>query len=182
MRTFLHSCCAYLTFIRYSLHLVDTIKVGTVNASLLTSGMKTANEVLFFLNAESEDEKPAKSQRKPPIMPRTNGSPAKAKTVGGKVLRNQSQRATQDEVHKTAAAKQMEHQRELHEKLHAEGLAKYSQEGDGAGGKEGKGWRKFQSYKGEGALPNEVEKLRVRPLVSQYLLVLTFLNQDLRRP
>jgi hypothetical protein len=28
-------------------------------------------------------------------------------------------------------------------------------------GKEGKGWKKFQSYKGDGALPSEVDKLRV---------------------
>jgi hypothetical protein len=28
-------------------------------------------------------------------------------------------------------------------------------------GKEGKGWKKFLSYKGEGALPSEVDNLRV---------------------
>lgn len=145
---------------KYSLHLVDTIRVGPDRASLLTNGSKSANEVLFFLNADSEEERPTK-ERRPPVMPRANGSPAKVKTVGGKVLRNQSRRATQDEVHKTAAARQMEHQRELHEKLQATGLAKYSEEGDGAGSKEGKGWKKFQSYKGEGALPSEVEKLRI---------------------
>jgi nucleosome binding factor SPN SPT16 subunit len=61
----------------------------------------------------------------------------------------------------TATAKLAEHQRELREKLQADGLQKYSEDGGGAGGKEGKGWKKFQSYKGEGALPPEVDKLRV---------------------
>lgn len=122
--------------------------------------MKSAKDTLFFLTPESDNEK-EKPKKKPPVAPRTNGSPAKTKTVAGKVLRNQSRRATQDEVHKTAAARQAEHQRELHEKLQTDGLAKYSEEGDGAAGKEGKGWKKFQSYKGDIALPSEIDRLRV---------------------
>lgn len=130
-------------------------------STLLTDGIKVTKDTLFFLTQGSDEERPKKSERKPPAQSRANGSPAKTKTVGGKVLRNGSRRAVQDEVHKTAAAKQIEHQRELHEKLQKEGLSKYSEEGGGAGGKEGKTWKKFQSYKGEGALPTEVDKLRV---------------------
>lgn len=147
---------------RYSLHLVDTIRVESNKSSLLTEGTKSSKDTLFFLTPESEDEKPKKSARQPPVLPRSNGSPPK-KTVGGKVLRNQTRRAVQDEVHMTAAAKLAEHQRELREKLQADGLLKYSEDGGGTGGKEGKGWKKFQSYKGEGGLPAEVEKLRVGP-------------------
>lgn len=129
-------------------------------SSFLTEGTRSPKDTLFFLTPESEDEKPKKSERQPPVLPRSNGSPPK-KTVGGKVLRNQNRRAVQDEVHMTAAAKLAEHQRELREKLQADGLQKYSEDGGGSGGKEGKGWKKFQSYKGEGALPLEVDKLRV---------------------
>ncbi|KAG7092167.1 hypothetical protein E1B28_008536 [Marasmius oreades] len=143
---------------QYALHLVDTIKVESGRSVLLTEGMKSAKDFLFFLTGESEEEKPAKSDRKPPVQPRANGSPAK-KTAGTKVLRN-NRRATQDEVHQTAVTKLAEHQRELHEKLQAEGLAKYSEEG-GSARKEEKGWKKFQSYKGEGALPPEVDRLRI---------------------
>ena len=125
----------------------------------MTEGMKGAKDCLFFLTGESEDEKPQKSERKKAsTQPRANGSPAK-KTAGTKVLRN-NRRAAQDEVHQTAAAKLAEHQRELHEKLQAEGLAKYSEEGGGTK-KEEKGWKKFQSYKGDGALPPDIDKLRV---------------------
>ncbi|KAK7440234.1 FACT complex subunit spt16 [Stygiomarasmius scandens] len=144
---------------KYALHLVDTIKVGPEKSSTLTEALKSAKDYLFFLTPESEDEKPQKSERKPPVQPKTNGTPAK-KTAGNKVLRN-NRRAAQDEVHQTAAARLAEHQRELHDKLQSDGLAKYSEEGSGTGGKEGKGWKKFQSYKGEGALPTEAERLRI---------------------
>ncbi|THV07844.1 FACT complex subunit SPT16 [Dendrothele bispora CBS 962.96] len=145
---------------KYALHLADTVKVGSERSSTLTEPLKSAKDYLFFLTQESEeDEKPQKSERRPPVQPKTNGTPAK-KTAGNKVLRN-NRRAAQDEVHQTAAAKLAEHQRELHEKLHNDGMAKYSEEGSGTGGKEGKGWKKFQSYKGEGALPSEAERLRI---------------------
>ena len=43
---------------------------------------------------------------------------------------------------------------------------RYSEEAGGTGGKEGKGGKKFLSYKGEGVLRQEAESLRVRPLMS----------------
>ena len=138
------------------------MKVESDSATLLTEGMKSNKDTLFFLTPESGDEKPKKNEKKPPVLPRTNGSPPKLKTVGGKVLRNQTRSARQDEVHMTTAAKIAEHQRELHARLHSEGLQKYSEEGGGTGGKEGKGWKRFLSYKGEAALPTEVERLLVR--------------------
>lgn len=127
----------------------------------MTEGSKSPKDTLFFLNPESEDEKPKGKDKNRASAPKANGSPTKQKTIAGKVLRNQTRRAAQDEVHQTALAKLIEHQRELHERLQAEGLQKFSEDGGGNGGKEGKGWRKFQSYKGEGALPTEVERLRV---------------------
>ncbi|KAH6918778.1 FACT complex subunit SPT16 [Coprinopsis sp. MPI-PUGE-AT-0042] len=142
---------------KYALHLVDTIRVDSTKSILLTDGVKSSKETLFFLDAESDAEKPKK---KPPVQPKANGaSAAKVKTVGGKVLRNQ--RAVQDEVRQGALSKLVEHQRDLHEQLQQNGLEKFSEGGGGTGGKEGKSWKKFQSYKGDGGLPNEAEKLRV---------------------
>jgi nucleosome binding factor SPN SPT16 subunit len=126
----------------------------------MTEGVKSPKDTLFFLTPDSEEEEDKKS-KKPPIAPLKNGSPVKQKTVGGKVLRNQTRRAVQDDVHQTALVRLVEHQRELHQILQSQGLAKFSEDGGGSSGKEGKGWKKFQSYKGEGALPSEVEKLRV---------------------
>ncbi|KAJ7445773.1 FACT complex subunit SPT16 [Mycena galericulata] len=140
----------------YALQLVDTIKIESNKSILLTDGTRSIKDTMFFLTPENAEEKPKK---KPPVAPRKSGSPSK-KTVAGKVLRNQ-RRATQDEVHQTAAAKLAEHQRELHHQLQVQGLEKFSEEGEGKEGKEGKGWKKFQSYKGEAGLPTDVEKLRI---------------------
>ncbi|KAK2467068.1 hypothetical protein APHAL10511_001326 [Amanita phalloides] len=141
---------------RYALHLVDTIKVDAKGSVLLTEPMRSTKDTLFFLNPEGDEEE-GRSKKKA----HANGLPPKQKTIAGKVLRNQTRRAAQDEVHLTAVARLVEHQREVHEKLQAEGLQKYSEDGVGTSGKEGKGWKKFQSYKGEVGLPVEVEKLRI---------------------
>lgn len=150
-----------LTFVRYSLHLVDTIRVGANKATLVTDGVKSTKETLFFINQEESREKPAKPTKAPPAKATTNGSPMKNKTAGGKVLRNKTRSAAQEEVLHTTAARISEHQRELHDGLQSAGLQKYSEEGDGTGKNEGKQWKRFQSYKGESALPREVELLRV---------------------
>ena len=137
---------------------MDTIKVEDAKATLLTEGVKSPKDTLFFLTQDSEEDQ--KPNKKVPAAPLKNGSPAKQKTAGTKVLRNQ-RRAVQDEVHQSALAKMIDHQRGLHENLQTRGLARFSEDGGGLAGKEGKGWKKFQSYKGEGALPSEVDNLRV---------------------
>ncbi|KAJ8699613.1 FACT complex subunit spt16 [Pleurotus ostreatus] len=142
---------------KYAIQLGDTIKIEAEKASLLTEGVKSTKDTMFFLNPESADEKPKKPEKKAPAVSRKNGSPPK-KTVAGKVLRNNRRN---DEAHVTVSAKLAEHQQELHGQLQAQGLEKYSEGGGGASGKEGKGWKKFQSYKGEGALPPDVDRLRI---------------------
>lgn len=162
---------------RYALQLTDTIKIGQDKSICLTEGVKSAKDTLFFLSDEADEPKPAK---KAPPKPATNGnSPMKNKTAGGKVLRNKTRSAAQQEVLQTAAAKIHEHQRELHEQLQTNGLAKYSEEGDGTSGKEGKSWKRFQSYKGEAALPKETESLRVR-LIPSVMVVWSSTNTQYR--
>jgi nucleosome binding factor SPN SPT16 subunit len=131
--------------------LADTIKVAAGKAILLTEGVKAPKEALFFL---TQDEKPA------PVKPIANGSPAKNKMAGGKMLRTKTRSAQQD-VSQTTMSRIAEHQQELFENRQRDGVAKYSEEGDGNGKNEGKQWKRFQSYKGEGGLPAEAESLRV---------------------
>ena len=76
---------------------MDTIRVGKDKSTLLTEGMKSTKDFLFFLTPESDDDKPKKTERKAPTQPRANGSPAKL-AVAGKVLRNNNRRAAQDDV------------------------------------------------------------------------------------
>jgi len=150
-------------FTRYALHLIDTVRVGPDKATFLTDGVKSPTDTLFYLNsAEDQDYGlTAKSAKNPPAKPPQNGSPVKHKTAGGKILRNKTRSAAQEEVLQTTTAKIREHQSELHGALQREGLAKYSEDGIKHGEKEGKGWKRFLSYKGEGALPKEAESLRV---------------------
>lgn len=142
---------------RYALHLADTIRIQEKGSVLLSEGIKSVKDQMFYENEGEDEEKPAK---KLPTIPRANGSPNK-KTVGGKVLRN-ANRSTQDEAHQTAAAKMIEHQKDLHSQLNERGVERYSEAGDPSATKEGKTWRKFNSYRGEAALPPEAEKQRVR--------------------
>ena len=134
---------------------------GKRPATCLTDGLKKPKHVMFFSDDGSEEEDTKTSAKK---GVNGNPSPLKNKTAGGKVLRNKTRNAGQEETTRGTATKIVEHQKELHAQLHKNGLAKYSEGGSGAGGKEGQGWKKFQSYKGELGLPKEVEGLRVSTL------------------
>lgn len=137
--------------------------MGSDKATCLTTGFKSVKDTLFFLNPDEDEAQSSKAPAKKAPSAKANGnaSPAKNKTAGGKVLRNKTRSAAQEELVQSMATKIADHQRELHTKLHDEGLSRFSEGGGGTGGKEGKGWKRFQSYKGEAALPREVESLRV---------------------
>ena len=138
----------------------DSVKIGQDKGICITEGVKSVKDTLFYLTREDSEEE--KVPQKPPAKTNGNASPIKNKTAGGKVLRNKTRSAAQEEAVQSISAKIAEHQKELHQQLQEQGLARYSEEGDGANGKEGKSWKKFQSYKGEAGLPKEVEGLRVR--------------------
>ena len=124
-------------------------------------GVKLAKDTLFFLNPEADETKPAKKAPTTKASTNGNASPTKNKTAGGKVLRNKTRSAAQEELVQSAAAKISDHQKELHQTLQSSGLVRFSEGGGGLAGKEGKTWKRFQSYKGEVGLPKEVENLRV---------------------
>ncbi|TFK83944.1 FACT complex subunit SPT16 [Polyporus arcularius HHB13444] len=149
---------------KYALQLIDTVLVGSDKATCLTSGVKSVKDTMFFLNqdeGEGQSSKVPKKAATAKVAAISNASPTKHKMAGGKVLRNKTRSAAQEELVQSMTAKIAEHQRELHTKLHQEGLARFSEGSGGTGGKEGKGWKRFQSYKGEAALPREVENLRI---------------------
>lgn len=143
--------------------LVDTVKVDHERGICLTDCIKSPKDVLFFLNSQSEeDDKEKAKPKKAPAKTNGHASPAKHKVVGGKVLRNKTRKVEDDEVANTMAT----HQRELHAQRHRDGMARYSEEGAKTGGKEGKTWKRFQSYKGDAGLPKEAEKSRVSIFIS----------------
>ncbi|KAF7796890.1 hypothetical protein EIP86_008075 [Pleurotus ostreatoroseus] len=147
---------------KYALHLVDTVQVTADKAVCLTYGVKSIKDTMFFLNQPMDQKADKPAKKAPTTKLGANGaSPAKNKTAGGKVLRNKTRSAAQEEEIQSSAQKISEHQRELHAKLQHDGLEKYSESGGGLGGKEGKTWKRFQSYKGEAGLPREVESTRI---------------------
>jgi len=160
----------YQFFDRYALQINDSVKIGQDKGISITEGVKSAKDTLFYLTRDDSEEE--KVRQKPPTKANGNASPVKNKTAGGKVLRNKT-RGTQEEAMQSTSAKIAEHQKELHNQLQEQGLTRYSEEGDGANGKEGKAWKKFQSYKGEAGLPKEVETLRVRQDFLTYATTLT---------
>ena len=101
-----------MSLYRYALQLIDTVLVGSEKATCLTTGLKSVKDTMFFLN-QDEDEAPSKASAKKPPAAKSNGnaSPAKNKMAGGKVLRNKTRGAAQEEAIQTAAAKIAEHQR-----------------------------------------------------------------------
>lgn len=137
--------------------------VGADKSSCLTYGVKSVKETMFFLNQDGDEEVSKPAKKAPTAKTGTNGnpSPTKHKTAGGKVLRNKTRSAAHEDLVQSASAKISDHQREIHQRLMAEGLARFSEGGGGLAGKEGKTWKRFQSYKGEVGLPKEVENLRV---------------------
>ncbi|KAH9930997.1 FACT complex subunit SPT16 [Fomitopsis serialis] len=147
---------------KYSLQLVDAVQVSNEKAVCLTSGVKSIKDTMFFLNQDDDGDAKAAPPKKPSTTKANgNASPVKNKMAGGKVLRNKTRGAAQEEAIHTATARIAEHQKELHQRLQDEGLTKYSEGGGGTGRNEGKGWKRFQSYKGEAALPKEAESLRI---------------------
>ena len=99
-----------------------------LHAIPLTEGKKNLHKrPSFFLTNDGELEKRKKRHLRyqPQTVPLLKQK--------GKVLRNQTRRAVQDEVHPTAT-----HQCGLHENLQAQGLAKFSKNGVGYSDKEGK--------------------------------------------
>ena len=152
------------------------MKITAERGVCLTEGIKQSKDVLFFLNTEDDISKKSKPAARKDVLA---GSPIKNKMAGNKVLRNKTRSAAQEQAANSAAVKLVTHQQELHEARQREGLAKYSEEGKGGAGKEGKSWKRFQSYKSESALPPEVQTLRVSCLLRHGPTILTVPDRSL---
>ncbi|KAF9359172.1 FACT complex subunit spt16 [Mortierella sp. NVP85] len=133
---------------RYSLLVIDTIKITTEAPQILTVCDTGLDDVsYFFKDAADEDDEPTKKE-----------SPATQRAAKSAVL-NTKFRSEQDEASKDQARK--EHQKMLAEQKHADGLARYGGSGSLKKDDQKSVFRKFESYKRESALPKEVSNLRI---------------------
>lgn len=139
----------------YALLLIDTVRIGTEGAEVLTSGCKSANDVIFFMNGEEE--------KKPKAKPAPSPKKVQGHVVGSKVLRGKTRGEARNEVDESAQARMKEHQKELHQGRQDRGMERFAAEGEKEEGAGKKVHKKFESYKREEQLPKEIARRRVCP-------------------
>ncbi|KAI7820538.1 putative SPT16-general chromatin factor [Gamsiella multidivaricata] len=133
---------------KYSLLLVDTIRITTEAPQILTSCDTSFDDISYILkDVAEEEEEPVKKEQ-----------PNSQRTAKSAVL-NTKFRSEQEEASKDQARK--EHQKMLAEQKHAEGLERYGDAGSLKKDNQKSVFRKFESYKRESALPKEVSSLRI---------------------
>ncbi|KAI8362394.1 FACT complex subunit spt16 [Mortierella sp. GBAus27b] len=133
---------------KYSLLVIDTVKITTETPQILTVCDTSLDDVsYFFKDAADEEEEPVKKE-----------SPSNQRAAKSAVL-NTKFRSEQDEASKDQTRK--EHQKLLAEKKHSEGLERYAGSGSLKKDNQKSVFRKFESYKRESALPKEVSSLRI---------------------
>ncbi|KAF8526838.1 FACT complex subunit SPT16 [Hysterangium stoloniferum] len=147
---------------RYALSLIDTVRITVDKAVCLTDGIKSPKDFLFFFDDSPKKEitTPAKPKKSLPAAIKNGKSSPAVKVVGTKVLRGKTRAAASEDALEVQA-KLAAHQKLLHQQRQQEGLARWTGEEGDLLGKEGKQWKKFQSYKGEAGLPSEIEDMRI---------------------
>ncbi|PWN36127.1 putative SPT16-general chromatin factor [Meira miltonrushii] len=138
---------------KYSLLVIDTVRVTNGAAVFLTDRVAAASESIFLKDDSDEDEKAdAKSSTKKK-QAHVDGLEA-----GGKVLRN---RTRTDAMDTNSADKFAKHQKELAIQKQEDGLSRFADQ-DGEGSEErGKTFKKFESYKKDHMVPNKTADLRI---------------------
>lgn len=141
---------------KYSLLIADTIRVTAGEPVIFTkdAGLDFDEDASWrFKEDESEEERPAKAK------------PKKDSRVGAVAQSNvtktrlRGERATNQDQEKEAARR--EHQKEIHEKKHNEGLERYSEDAGALNGVEEKKFKKFESYKRDNQLPSRIKDLAI---------------------
>ncbi|KAF9916544.1 FACT complex subunit spt16, partial [Lobosporangium transversale] len=133
---------------KYSLLLIDTVRITTETPQILTTCDTSYSEIsYFFKDPAEEEEEPVKKE-----------TPTHQRAAKSAVL-NTKFRSEQEEASKDQARK--EHQKMLADQKQAEGLEKYGEAGSLVKDNQKSVFRKFESYKRESALPKEVGSLRI---------------------
>jgi nucleosome binding factor SPN SPT16 subunit len=133
---------------RYSLLVIDTVKITKEGAQIMTDCDTSLNEISYmFKNEEEEEEEPV-----------TRASHSSQRAAKSAVLSTKF-RSEQEEASKEQSRK--EHQKILADQKHAEGLKRYGDGGSLKKDDQKSVFRKFESYKRDTALPKDVNNLRV---------------------
>jgi len=138
----------------YSLLVADTIRVTNDAAVVFTKDAPTDLEHTSFFFTEKDDE-PAAEKSKPKKDSRIGG--VNKENMQKSRLRNE--RATVQDAEKDQQRRA--HQKELHEKKQAQGVARFSTDTGALNGVEEKKFKRFESYKRDNQFPNRAKLLEV---------------------
>jgi nucleosome binding factor SPN SPT16 subunit len=138
----------------YSLLVADTIRVTNDAAVVFTKDAPTDLESTSFFFTEKDDE-PATQKSKPKKDSRIGG--VNKENMQKSRLRNE--RATVQDAEKDQQRRA--HQKELHEKKQAQGVARFSTDTGALNGVEEKKFKRFESYKRDNQFPNRAKLLEV---------------------
>ncbi|KAJ2487072.1 FACT complex subunit spt16 [Coemansia sp. RSA 2320] len=146
----------------YAYQLIDTVVVKDDSTpDVLTSCSKEPNDVSFFFNDDEpapSGKKDAERKAKPEVTREENGSAARPATRKSAILPSKFRSEERDD--ESSTRKQREHQKELLNRLNAEGRRRFAGE-EGDDGEEMRVVKKFESYKRETALPREARSCKI---------------------
>ncbi|KAJ1819957.1 FACT complex subunit spt16, partial [Coemansia sp. RSA 2598] len=144
----------------YAYQLIDSVVVrDNASAELITTGEKEPNDVSFFFNdEEAAPQKASKKDAKRDAKRDANGVDRKPATRKSAIL--PSKFRSEEKEEESGTRKRREHQKELLNRLLAEGRRRFAGE-SGDNGEETRVVKKFESYKRETALPREVRSQKI---------------------
>ncbi|KAJ2557067.1 FACT complex subunit spt16 [Coemansia sp. RSA 1933] len=138
----------------YSYQLMDTVIINEGRAAeVVTECSREPNDVSFFFN----DEEPAAEAKRAPK--RENGS-SEQRPATRKSAILPSKFRSEEEEEESSTRKRREHQKELLNRLIAEGRRRFAGD-EGEAGEERREVKKFESYKRETALPREARSGKI---------------------
>ncbi|KAJ2797517.1 FACT complex subunit spt16, partial [Coemansia guatemalensis] len=139
----------------YAYQLADTVLVGEgPGAQVITDCIKEANDVSFFFNDEEEEEAPKRAPKR-----ETKAPAARAPTTRTSAILSSKFRSDEKED-ESSTRQRREHQKELLERLQADGRRRFAGD-EGDDGEERRVVRRFESYKRETAIPREARNCKI---------------------
>ncbi|OMJ20537.1 FACT complex subunit spt16 [Smittium culicis] len=142
----------------YALQLCDIIQITSDGCKQLTECSTQINDVCFYFNDEDDDSKSQKKSRgseNVAIAAQSGRATRKTAILASKF------RSENAEENESQIAKRRAHQKELADKLNAEGLRRFSAADDDGDEVEKNTFTKFESYKRETAIPREASRLQI---------------------
>ncbi|TPX56909.1 hypothetical protein PhCBS80983_g04205 [Powellomyces hirtus] len=145
----------------YALLITDTVVVTNDTPLVLTDVKKTLEEISFEFQDEEEE---AQVKPEPKAAKASSATrPTRSSVSTEPTERNERRQLREGNVQARAEneAKRNEHQKQLHAKIHEEGLRKFQNGDEGAAGETQEVFKKFASYKSEAQLPKHVQDMKI---------------------